>query len=108
MRNRAWRRWKNFTKARRKYELDKELTMPLPDHTNGSLRQWLFYKNLHEYSKGKIHCSCPMCSAKTKNKGKKRLKHGNYSPSINYKISEKRKIDSMRDKIKNYEDEFLI
>jgi len=24
-----------------------------------------WYPNLHQYSKGKIHCSCPMCSAKT-------------------------------------------
>lgn len=25
-----------------------------------------YYDNLHQYSKNKIHCSCPMCSAKTK------------------------------------------
>jgi len=47
-----------------------------------------YYKNLHQYSKGKIHCSCPMCSAKTRNKGKRRYLAGNYSPSINYKHSE--------------------
>ena len=81
-RPRAWRRWKNFTKARRKRELDKELTTPLTDHVDGSLQQWLFYKNLHEYSKGKIHCSCPMCSAKTRRNG--------------YKISDLRKIDSLQ------------
>lgn len=27
---------------------------------------WQYYNNLHQYSKNKIHCSCPMCSAKTK------------------------------------------
>ena len=27
---------------------------------------WQYYDNLHQYSKNKIHCSCPMCSAKTK------------------------------------------
>lgn len=110
MRDRAWRRKKDFLKAVRKRKIDLDCTWwseipadPLNFNVYGG-----FYKNLHQYSKNKIHCSCPMCSAKTKNKGKKRLKHGNYSPSINYKISEKRKIDSMRDKIKNYEDEFLI
>jgi hypothetical protein len=25
-----------------------------------------YYDNLHQYSKNKIHCSCPLCSAKTK------------------------------------------
>jgi hypothetical protein len=30
-----------------------------------------YYKNLHQYSKNKIHCSCPICSAKTRNKGHK-------------------------------------
>lgn len=28
-----------------------------------------YYSNLHQYSKNKIHCSCPMCSTKTRNKG---------------------------------------
>ena len=40
--------------------------------------------------KGKIHCSCPHCSSKTKNKGKRRKY--NYQPSRNYSISDKRKI----------------
>lgn len=25
-----------------------------------------WYDNLHEYSKNKVHCSCPMCAAKTR------------------------------------------
>ena len=49
-----------------------------------------YYKNLHQYSKNKIHCSCPMCSAKTRNKGTS--KHRGMSPSINYKISDVRKL----------------
>lgn len=32
-------------------------------------RSHSYYDNLHQYSKNKIHCSCPMCAAKTKNKG---------------------------------------
>ena len=54
-----------------------------------------YYDNLHQYSKNKIHCSCPMCSAKTRNK---RKRHGNgwgFAPSVNYKISDQRKVDAM-------------
>ena len=40
--------------------------------------------------KAKIHCSCPLCSAKTRNKHKRRG-----SGSINYKISDQRKVDAM-------------
>lgn len=54
-----------------------------------------YYKNLHQYSKGKIHCSCPMCSAKTRNKGKRRYLAGNYSPSINYKLSDLKRQTAM-------------
>lgn len=41
--------------------------------------------------KGKIHCSCCHCATKTRNKGHRR-KRGNYHPSLNYKISERRKM----------------
>ena len=43
-------------------------------------------------SKGKIHCSCPCCSQKTKNKGHRRYDPKNYNRSINYKHSELKKI----------------
>lgn len=46
-----------------------------------------YYNNLHEYSKNKIHCSCPMCSAKTRNKGR-RTKGPIWEKSINYKHSD--------------------
>jgi hypothetical protein len=54
-----------------------------------------FYKCDGKYDKGKVHCSCPMCSEKTNNKGKNRLKHGNYYPSKNWKHSDQQKIDGM-------------
>ena len=53
-----------------------------------------YYNNLHQYSKNKIHCSCPMCRSKTKNKGQK--KHNCWSPSVNYKVSDKRKLLKMQ------------
>ena len=58
-------------------------------------KEFPYYDNLHQYSKNKIHCSCLLCSQKTKNKGQKR--HNRYSPSINYKISDKRKIMKLQD-----------
>ena len=54
-----------------------------------------WYNNLHQYSKNKIHCSCPLCSSKTKNKGS----HKNYSPSFNPTISMQRKLDSMNSQL---------
>ena len=45
--------------------------------------------------KGKIHCSCPFCSAKTRNKGKRRQNAHGFSPAINYKISDLKKIQRL-------------
>ena len=56
---------------------------------------WEYFNNLHQYSKNAIHCSCPACSGKTRNKGKRRYKSGNYAPGINYKASDLRKVISM-------------
>ena len=54
------------------------------------------YDNLHQYSKNKIHCSCPMCSAKTRNKRKRRYKMGgNYARNFNYKIVDLKKLIDM-------------
>lgn len=56
-------------------------------------RGYGYYNNLHQYSKNKIHCSCPMCSAKTKNKGHR--KKNWWAPPHNYKISDVRKINRL-------------
>lgn len=62
-----------------------------------------YYKEIDgKYDKGKVHCSCPMCSRKTNNKGKNRLKSGNYFPSKDWKHSDRQKIDSMDFKEKDY------
>lgn len=76
-RSKAENRHNSYVKALRKQKIAKELY--------GG-----YYDNLHQYSKNKIHCSCPLCSAKTNNKqliGK----------TINYKISDLRKIDHLND-----------
>ena len=61
-----------------------------------------YYDNLHQYANNKIHCSCGMCRRKTNNKGQKRLIHGNYAPSTNYKISDLRRQSSMDDEELEY------
>lgn len=62
-----------------------------------------YYSSDGMYSKGKIHCSCPMCSQKTNNKGKNRLKHGNYYPSKNWKHSDRIKIERMNFQLKDFD-----
>lgn len=60
------------------------------------LHDYSWYENEGELAKGKIHCSCGLCRAKTNNKSfKKRTIHRNYSPNHNWKASDIRKIESM-------------
>lgn len=79
-------RRRSIVKALRKRRLDKNIYSYLYE-------EHPYYDNLHQYSKNKIHCSCPMCSSKTRNKGSS--KHRGMSPSINYKISDIRKLQRM-------------
>jgi hypothetical protein len=55
-------------------------------------RGYEWFNNLHQYSKNKFHCSCPYCSMKTRNKGHRRYKAGNYVRAINYKASDIKKM----------------
>lgn len=80
-------RRRSFLKALRKKKLDKEVTWYSEERGYG------LYDNLHQYSKNKIHCSCPMCSAKTRNKGHSR--HKGMVSGINFKISDVRKIQKL-------------
>lgn len=75
-RTRAWRRYKDYTKAKRKQDIDRE-------RWRGSSWWHPWYSNLHEYSKNKIHCSCGMCSCKTNNRSAKKPWWGpTYNPSM--------------------------
>lgn len=101
MRTRAWRRYKDYTKAKRKREIDLAtgwwdigaFNNPFCSYYKYD-KQYGMYSNLHQYSKNKIHCSCPMCSVKTRNKGHRR-KRKNYAPSINYSMMDLKKQQSM-------------
>ena len=86
-RSRAYNRDASIRKALHKRRIAKEVYPDGKEHP--------YYDNLHQYSKNKIHCSCPLCSAKTKNKGKHRRKARGWEPSVNYKPADVRKIDHM-------------
>jgi hypothetical protein len=60
-----------------------------------------YYDNLHQYSKNKVHCSCPMCSPKSKNKGKRRQNRKNYQPSYNWKHSDLKRLLALEDQIED-------
>ena len=91
-RSRAYNRDVSRRKALRKRRITKEVY-----HEEG------YYDNLHQYSKNKIHCSCPLCSAKTRNKGKRRKSARGYEKSINYKFSDLRKTVAMDIAEKDFE-----
>lgn len=69
-----------------------------------------WYDNLHQYSKNKIHCSCPMCAAKTNTsilKSKGPVDRDGCRPTgtnhrygkKNYCISDKKQIDRLNSDI---------
>ena len=97
-RPRAWRRYKDYTKAKRKREIDLGVSFYNLEQYNNSFYphylQFGMYNNLHQYSKNKIHCSCPWCSPRTRNKGRHRNTK-NYAPSINYSMMDLKKQQSM-------------
>lgn len=82
MRGKAYNRSKSLSKAKRKQRLAREI------YPDGDI--YPYYPNLHQYSKNKIHCSCPLCAAKTKNKG-----NSLWAPVHNYTISDQRKKERM-------------
>ena len=105
-RKRAWRRYKNYTKAKRKRDIDLAVSWYPSFWPGFSDGEYIFpkrgmYKNLHQYSKNKIHCSCPWCSPRTRNKGRHRNTK-NYAPSINYKMMDKRRQMAMDEDEKEF------
>lgn len=73
-RTRGERRKKDWAKANRKRHMNPE-----------------WYAANHAYSKGKIHCSCPMCAAKTRGNVTKKT-----GVAENWTISDKRRLDSIQ------------
>lgn len=83
MRTTAEKRHNDYTKAIRKRKIDRE-TQP-----SGWNHDW--YNNLHQYNKNKIHCSCPMCSVKTNNRG-----HNGWKPNTLWSITDQKKLDALQ------------
>lgn len=79
-------RRKSILKALRKRRIDQDIYGFLN-------REHGYYKNLHQYSKNKIHCSCPMCTSKTNGNGYSLFKR--IIPGADYKISDVRKIQKL-------------
>lgn len=52
---------------------------------------WDYYDNLHQYSKNKIHCSCPLCRVKTAKR--KQV----WSGGKNWSIADERRIEEMNE-----------
>ena len=92
MRNLAEKRHNDWVKAIRKRRIDREL--------KGTRHHLDWYDNLHQYSKNKIHCSCPFCRAKTA-KGKTP-----WSGGKNWSINDEKRIDEMKDQMLDTEDNF--
>lgn len=80
--DRGERRKINFLHAVRKKKIDRQY--PLGD-------KYPMYNNLHQYSKNKIHCSCPDCRGRSTGHGDNSIEQ--------LKISEKRKIQSMENQL---------
>ena len=90
MRTRAERRYLNKKKALRKRWITRNA------YSNYPIDMQEYYDNLHQYSKNKIHCSCPMCSSKTNNRGR----HKYYGKgSKNWKHSDLIKIDRLESQL---------
>lgn len=90
MRNRAEKRHNDWKKAIRKRRIVKEVYCWNDE----------WYDNLHQYSKNKVHCSCPFCRAKTAKK--KQV----WSGGKNWSVTDERRIEEMNDQIFDNEEEF--
>ena len=85
---RAKRRHTDFKKAIRKRNITKSWHLPEE-----------YYSNLHQFSKNKIHCSCPMCSQKTNNKHRPL-----WETPMNWPMKDKKRLDEMKEQV---EEEWL-
>lgn len=85
MRSEAEKRHNDWRKAIRKRNIVRDIY--------GWDEGW--YDNLHQYSKNKIHCSCPLCACKTR--GKTVKKTG--GPGENWSIQDEKRIEEMNDQL---------
>jgi hypothetical protein len=82
--DRGERRKINFSHAVRKKKIDSQY----PYNVNHP-----YYDNLHQYSKNKIHCSCPDCRGKDWSYGENSLEQ--------YKISDRKKFHRLENQLED-------
>ena len=80
MRTAAERRRNDWKKAIRKYRISSAYCKDHP-----------WYDHLHQYSKGKIHCSCPICRCKTNDK------HGLPGRAMNWSTKDQKRLEAMKE-----------
>jgi len=84
--NRGNRRWRDNQKATRKQGI-----CHFYRDVTGEPFEW--YEHFGQYDKGKIHCSCHLCRAKT---------NDDFYGGRNYSPCDRRKIDALEEREKNY------
>lgn len=84
IKDRGERRKIDFLHAIRKKKIDRQY--PLGE-------EYPMYNNLHQYSKNKIHCSCPLCRGHNWSCGDNSIEQ--------LKTSDKKKIQSMESQLEN-------
>ncbi len=82
MRTKSERRHNDWRKAIRKKRISDQYAC---FQNNGT--HW--YDNLHQYSKNKIHCSCPLCRSKTNDQSV-------CGPAMNWPERDRKQIDRMQ------------
>ena len=92
-------RSKAYRRKQRKRHINRRLTI-----ANDIIKNHWYAEN-HKtgyLSKFNLVCSCAVCSAKTKNKGRQRYKVGNYAPTHNYKHSDAMKVVKLNQSLEEY------
>lgn len=92
----------NRTKAYNRYQ-HKKHALRHRRITREVYREPNYFKEFNKYDSFKIHCSCPLCRAKT---AKNKQIYG--SGAKNWPISDRRKLESMEDQILDNEQENVI
>ena len=82
---------KSLAKKRR-FDVTKALRKRSIAHSYALFVYTGWYDNLHQYSKNKIHCSCPVCGSRGVRVPNTCSRYGKKT----YTMSDKKKIDSMR------------
>lgn len=84
-RSRGTRRKTSVRKALHRKRIDSERPAFRHAERSGLITEHPWYPDLHRYSKGKIHCSCPLCR-----------------PSGGMKPSDGRRADAMKSRMKEF------